>query len=572
MMNCKMKQLALAVGVALGGLSLLPEAQAVSVSSDNLGQALIFPYYTVRGGWNTLFGVTNTSNQVVAVKVRFREAYNSRDVFDFNIILSPYDVWTGWVSDSTNGPVIRTEDNSCTVGDIKGTGTTGVTFPSYGGKPPAFTDSSGFDATDGGPETIDRMREGHIEMIMMGAAPVTDLVPGAPDPFPLARNAIHTAANAGNPLSCATLVAAFQDPTKLGSYSTLCPSSAPLPGVSGTLRGEFCNYAFYPAWVNGELEPVPLNPLKGTYALVNGAQGYNAVGTPVALENFRTTGVMTLQLPPSGDVAFSDSWHEPSLNAADTIGWLCNSVGNSIYCLGDGDGAEGVSFALLHTHVINEWSRRSNPAAGWVTTTDWVITFPTKNFFVDNDSTNEYAGRYSQRTNLPYLQLSTPFPFANFFTNVNSTGEVIRNGSSCDPISFTLRNREEQASTGAGFSPGANPQLCYETNVLTFNQGLLLNSPIASSINYPESFTFGWLSIGLFSDSSVRLMQDGSAHFNFGLPAVGFAITSRSDSTAALLSEAALYDHSYVRPELFYIDGGNGELGSQTLQFSKPAP
>ncbi len=89
MINRKMKQLALAVGVALGGLSLLPSAEAVSVSADNMGQVLIFPYYTVRGGWNTLLGVTNTSDRVVAVKVRFHEALNSRDVFDFNIILSP---------------------------------------------------------------------------------------------------------------------------------------------------------------------------------------------------------------------------------------------------------------------------------------------------------------------------------------------------------------------------------------------------------------------------------------------------------------------------------------------------
>jgi len=35
--------------------------------------------------------------------------------------------------------------------------------------------------------------------------------------------------------------------------------------------------------------------------------------------------------------------------------------------------------------------------------------------------------------------------------------------------------------------------------------------------------------------------------FNTPLPAIGFAITSR-DSGTALLSEAALYDHSYIRP------------------------
>jgi hypothetical protein len=117
-MNRKMKQLALVVGLGLGSLSLAPTAGAVSVSADHLGQTLIFPYYTVRSGWTTLLGVVNTSDQVVAVKVRFRESYNSRDVLDFNLILSPLDEWTAWVTDSANGPVIHTEDSSCTVGNI----------------------------------------------------------------------------------------------------------------------------------------------------------------------------------------------------------------------------------------------------------------------------------------------------------------------------------------------------------------------------------------------------------------------------------------------------------------------
>ena len=111
MMNSKVKKLALAMSLALGGVSMVPSAQAVSVSADNLGQGLIFPCYTGRGGWLSLVGVVNTSNQVVAVKLRFHEAYNSRDVFDFNIILSPYDEWTGWVADNGAGPVMHTEDN-----------------------------------------------------------------------------------------------------------------------------------------------------------------------------------------------------------------------------------------------------------------------------------------------------------------------------------------------------------------------------------------------------------------------------------------------------------------------------
>ncbi len=139
------KKLALAVGMALSGISLTASAQFLperfmQVAQDNLGQALIFPYYTVRGGWMTLFGVTNTSDQIVAVKVRFRESYNSRDVLDFNVILSPHDVWTGWVADTASGPAIFTEDHSCTIGAIT---SSGVPFPnaaSYVGA-----------AADGGP-------------------------------------------------------------------------------------------------------------------------------------------------------------------------------------------------------------------------------------------------------------------------------------------------------------------------------------------------------------------------------------------------------------------------------------
>ena len=521
-MKSKMKQLAL-VGVALGGLSLAPTAGAVSVAVNNLGQALIFPYYTVRGGWTTLLGVTNTSNQVVAVKVRFREAYNSRDVFDFNIILSPYDLWTAWVTDSPNGPVIRTEDSSCTVGNIVGAGATGVTFPAPVSYVGAFA--------DGGPTTVDRMREGYVEMIMMGASPGT---PSAL--YPLASGAIHV--NGAAPAGCAALVSAFQNPAVLGSYGACPTGTSAVAGVSGTLRGEFCNYA-----TSDTAATLPLQPLKGTYALVNGARGFNAVGLPVALQNFRNTGAMTLQLDSVGAVAFNDSWHEPSLNSATSTGFqFVPTPGATDPGIISGSGTSGareVSFALSHTNVINEWTRRSNPAAGWVTATDWVLTFPTKNFSVDHDPGNRYAGRNAGRGN-NVTSGPNPGPFFQMFVDTTAS-PALRRGSSCDSIRLTLRDREERTSQGLGFSPGASPQLCYETNVLTFNQGLILNSPIAGSVNYSDPFLFGWMNIGFTS-----FTNGGADSTNLGLPVVGFAITSRDDSVTSLLSEAALYDHSYV--------------------------
>src|ERR1700745_2440455 len=94
---------------------------AVNMNPDGLGQVLLYPYYTVNGGQQTLLSVVNTDTvNGKAVKVRFLEGYNSREVLDFNLFLSPAAVWTANVfalSDagiSGTGAGIFTTDNSCT--------------------------------------------------------------------------------------------------------------------------------------------------------------------------------------------------------------------------------------------------------------------------------------------------------------------------------------------------------------------------------------------------------------------------------------------------------------------------
>ena len=69
-------------------------ANAVELNPDGLGQVLIYPYYTVNKSQDSLFSVVNTTGVGKAVKVRFLEGYNSREVLDFNLFLSPNDVWT----------------------------------------------------------------------------------------------------------------------------------------------------------------------------------------------------------------------------------------------------------------------------------------------------------------------------------------------------------------------------------------------------------------------------------------------------------------------------------------------
>lgn len=567
MKNCKLKQLSLAVGLVLGSAgAMMQSAQAVIVSPDNLGQALIFPYYTVNGGWNSLLHVTNTSGRVVAVKVRFRESYNSRDVFDFDIILSPFDVWTGWVASSAAGPTLFTEDKSCTVGSIP-LYPTGEPFPA----PISYVSPY----NDGGPTDASRMNEGYVEMIMMGATPVvagynsaTDLGTVAGRSFaqnyPLASGAIHSAGNA--PTGCAALVAAFQSPAQLQETAANL-AAAPVPG------NVFSEFRFLE-----DANALPLNILKGQYSLVNGEQGLNAVGLPTALANFHVgtaAELMALQLeatgatevntafPSAATVPYNRSWHEPSLfssnlpgaysstsaaGSALNIGIITVSAANNVADLNAAD-ADNVSSALARSNIINEWSRRANPAAGWVTSTDWVVTFPTKHFYADFDATgnaagppittaNPFAGRNAWRGNIPaFGTAGISAPFSNFFVNVNpSPASTARNGQSCDTVSFTIRDREEQAVVNGGFSPGAVARFCYEANTLTFNGDGVLGSPAALNGSINSSYLYGWLNVGLPNPTTT------------GLPVVGFSITTRSDQTSGLLSEAGLTDHSYTRP------------------------
>jgi hypothetical protein len=81
------------------------------------GNVLLFPYYTAQGDNATLLNIVNTdTTNGKLVKVRFRGAGNSDDVFDFQLALSPGDVWAAAVSKNADGVAsLTTSDNSCTL-------------------------------------------------------------------------------------------------------------------------------------------------------------------------------------------------------------------------------------------------------------------------------------------------------------------------------------------------------------------------------------------------------------------------------------------------------------------------
>jgi len=130
----KKSTLALSIAAAIGGLGMAGNALAVtdfntvSTAADatgmlvrndgGIGHQLVFPYFTAQGANATLLSITNTdTTNGKLVKVRFRGAANSDDLYDFQVALSPGDIWTAAVTrDATSGAAsLSTTDKSCTL-------------------------------------------------------------------------------------------------------------------------------------------------------------------------------------------------------------------------------------------------------------------------------------------------------------------------------------------------------------------------------------------------------------------------------------------------------------------------
>ena len=133
-------------------------ATAETVTNGGIGHQLIIPYYNVQGGNATLFNIVNTDLvNGKAVKVRFRGASNSDDVFDFQLYLSPGDMWATTLTKAADGTaVLSTIDKSCTIPNV----INGVQFVTA--RLPNFLTAA---------QKSQQTREGYIEIFNMADIP-----------------------------------------------------------------------------------------------------------------------------------------------------------------------------------------------------------------------------------------------------------------------------------------------------------------------------------------------------------------------------------------------------------------
>lgn len=345
-MTMKKKILSAAVLAALG----VGTAQAVNVSTNGLGQVMVAPYFTVQGDEETLLSVVNTTEETKAVKIRFREAYNSREVLDFNLYLSPHDVWVAKIQDSADGEgaAITTNDNSCTVPSVKGAGPDGVPFRTtlFDG---SFS-SPANKAWDGGPKDASRTREGYFEIIEMGVAdesnPVWDVNGNA------WTDSTHE--SDGMPDYCD------------GLKSNWAPG--------GTWKGD-ASVGMLP----------PTGGLFATAALINVQTG-TEIGEPMTvLEDFSNN---QLHSDPGSLVPSLGQVNPPTSVA------IINDPNNSnvatFYVDNWMNAIDAVSAVMMAERVINEYTVNPNTEAE----TDWVVTFPTKWAYADTSTQDPFTSRF----------------------------------------------------------------------------------------------------------------------------------------------------------------------------------
>lgn len=328
----KRNTLTTAVLAGLTGMAgMVSVSNAVNVNPDGLGQVLLYPYYTARGGNDTLISIVNTTERGKAVKIRFIEAMNSREVLDFNIYMSPFDVWTGAVTADGEGAKLTTNDTTCTAPYIFGDFDGEQEFLEF-----AYTG-------DGGPEALERTASGYIEVIEMGtmvAQPAGE--PAAGDPAIIPWSAKHVD---GVPRNCDRLVAEWTD-------------GAGLPWLDG---GD-STFGF-------DTDMGASGGLFGSATIMSVADGVMLSYSATAIDGFWAQGDMNHTSPDS------------------LLPGLASGTGDQSFVFNNGaletqtwdDSLLAVNATLTYDRLMNEYVTEADAGAR----TEWVLTLPTKRFHTD---------------------------------------------------------------------------------------------------------------------------------------------------------------------------------------------
>lgn len=513
----KFNKLTAAVLAGLLALGASTATQAVSINPDGVGQVLLYPYYTTNAGNTTVMSVVNTTEEAKAVKVRFLEGQNSREVLDFNLYLSAYDVWAAAIVNIDSVPTLVVKDTSCTVPSL---------YDNNKGLQP-FLPWAMDDKDPEGFDDISRGSEGHMEIIEMGTM-IDDVVTASDGTtFLNTGSALAVTHVDGVPADCAQLTAAW---------------------TKGTTNGY---------WVEDNFADMsaPSGGLFGGAAIVNVQAGSLYSYDAKAINGFAD------RLDAADDMHQEPGTILPSLDSGNILEGTVFTSDGQAYTQTFGRGVDALSFVLMKDAIMNEYTTEAVVAAE----TEWVITFPTKQFYVHQAFLNEYAA--FRGTTAPTVPLA---PFTSTWT---WTAEVLNEDGTvktaaytdyaCEAVKFEHWNREEETleiiegETPPLVSPRppgevVEPEvfeLCFETQILQFGADAAETTSLLGSSNFytvDNQYDTGWAKIDLDSETKLGELA--------GLPVTGFSVNRFTNGYLpsihgqdVLSSYGALFKHKSSR-------------------------
>jgi len=466
----KKNVLALSIAAMIGGLGFAGAASAqLAVNESGHGHMLLVPYYTAQNGNMSVFHVVNTDTvNGKAVKVRFRGASNSDDVLDFQVFMSPGDVWTAAVTQGADGVAnLVTADGTCTLPAIA----KGVAVPFVQDRLPSTMSAA---------DKASNTREGYVEIFNMadinGASAIGNnpSTPGVAGNYPL--------------------------------YTAIKHVNGVAPCTDSVLQGTLTTEAATPGLL------APSNGLMGSWYIINvpqtttfsgAANAILATGTTNNVFSAQSTGAATLF---SADPLFktgvlkAQKYDVPDLSTP--------YITASSQASADAQAA-ALTTALARNAVVNQYANDASITAK----TDWVFSMPTRRYSIAANykapigagvlNATQYAtDGASGPTSSTAAERAAAYRLINdgvtgsyFITAANTTVNSI--GQICaSSIGATFYDREETSKTsGAVFSPGTVTQtpLCGEVSVLSFaDAGASVLGATVARANVTGAYTNGW--------------------------------------------------------------------------------
>jgi hypothetical protein len=576
--------------IGLVALLSMPSANAVNLTTNGIGELAMVPYYTVRDGWQTVVSLNNTGADPILVKLRVKEGWNGREALNFTIALAGYDAFAGVIREGSQGPVFVASDQadgqgrrSCTVPNAVAEPGVATPLSTAAFGPPGSENDDGGPSGDG-PDAIDRLREGRVELYVLGYAEGSDLGSGG--------GSLMAIGDAIESHNCQVLASALSNATTNGERNTL---------IAARQFGE------------------PVNVLQAQFSLLNAQRGVEAGMPATTWANFYKrdaepdTAMITpeenagCQLARDFNSGGQNSWYpdgsfgscrnlvtaqefpnhlEPDLNDAyPAIAHWWNDDGDwaehaqpdwvrtrALRSPGGVSppttpsiqlprGVDALSLTVQRSQIMNSWS--TNPALG--VTTDWVVSFPTKAFYVDDGTgtghqgPGDYSALNPRRDSLYSAAPEQPIPpFTASFGQ--STEEDRSSAGACEFGRGFLHDRAALKATGSPFGPEVSLALCAETNIIGFGNGSALPAAHASNVDsaaIPELLrNAGWMRLTF--DGQLRAEQVGgpfvgTVHDHIGLPVIGFALRQRTFG-GVTRNFASLSEHGYERARTAVAD------------------